>query len=95
MVVARTHALDDDPGVAQAGKRWEQPPVRYRIDRGHPVMRALLHAGCSQTKRLVELAEFHVGDVPAVKQLAQEVQRAALALKVEQTAATVGKGVQP
>jgi hypothetical protein len=54
-----------------------------------------LEAIGAKVKSLTELAEFHVGDVPGVKQLIEEFNRAALAIKVDETAAKVGKGTQP
>lgn len=49
--------------------------VRYRVDRSHPVMRALLHAGCGHDKLLAEVLSVIEGTVPVAAML-QEPQKA-------------------
>lgn len=49
--------------------------VRYRVDRSHPVMRALLHAGCGHDKLLAEVLSVIEGTVP-VAAMMQEPQKA-------------------
>lgn len=49
--------------------------VRYRVDRAHPVMRALLHAGCGHDKLLAEVLSIIEGTVP-VAAMMQEPQKA-------------------
>lgn len=49
--------------------------VRYRVDRSHPVMRALLHAGCGHDKILADVLSVIEGTVP-VAAMMQEPQKA-------------------
>ncbi len=49
--------------------------VRYRVDRSHPVIRALLHAGCDHEKLLTRVIELVEETIPVATML-QEKSRA-------------------